>query len=118
MSSSPAPVEIEKQASPGAPTVRVATFEDYSGIAILYERHGFASRGFEEWASLWIGNSLYNDLPEWPIGWLMEDKNKTIVGYLGNIPLPYVFRGRQIVAATSRAWVVDSGFRSYSFSLL
>jgi hypothetical protein len=118
MSSSPAAAEIEKQASPGAPTVRIATFEDYSGIATLYERHGFASRSFEEWASLWIGNPLYNELPEWPIGWLLEDENKTIVGYLGNIPLPYVFRGSQIVAATSRAWVVDSGFRSYSFSLL
>ena len=118
MSTSPAAAEIEKQASSGAPTVRIATFEDYSGIATLYERHGFASRSFEEWASLWIGNPLYNELPEWPIGWLLEDENKTIVGYLGNIPLPYVFRGRQIVAATSRAWVVDSGFRSYSFSLL
>jgi hypothetical protein len=93
-------------------------FEDYSGIAALYNRHGFAIRSFEEWASLWIHNPLYNELSEWPIGWLLEDENQTIVGYLGNIPLAYMFRGRPLVAATSRAWVVDSGFRSYSFSLL
>ncbi len=118
MSPSLAAVESGKQASQGAPTVRTAAFEDYSGIAALYERHGFTSRSFEEWASLWIGNPLYNELTEWPIGWVLEDENRTIVGYLGNIPLPYIFGGRHIVAATSRAWVVDPGFRSYSFSLL
>ena len=118
MSSSPVAVQIGGQVSQGAPTVRTATFEDYSGIAALYERHGFTSRSFKEWASLWIENPLFCELTEWPIGWLLEDENKTVVGYLGNIPLPYTFKGRHIVAATSRAWVVDPGFRSYSFSLL
>jgi len=98
--------------------VRTVRFEDYSGIAALHNRHGFASRSFDEWASLWIHNPFYNELTEWPIGWLLEDENQTIVGYLGNIPLPYEFRGRRIVAATSRAWLVDCGFRSYSFALL
>jgi hypothetical protein len=48
----------------------------------------------------------------------LEGENRAIVGYIGNIPLLYEFRGRRIVVATSQAWVVDSGFRSYSFSLL
>jgi hypothetical protein len=115
--SAPNTLGIGKQVLGVAPTVRQARFEDYSGIAALHDRHGFASRGYDEWAGLWIRNPLYLQLTDWPMGWVLE-QNQTIVGYLGNIPLPYSFRGKPIVAATSRAWIVDSAFRSYSFSLL
>jgi hypothetical protein len=107
-----------KQEPEAIPKLRKARFQDYSGIAALHDRHGFATKSHEEWISLWIHNPLYNQLADWPIGWVLEEKNQAIVGYLGNIPLPYVFRGRPIVAATSRAWIVDSSFRSYSFLLL
>jgi hypothetical protein len=102
----------------GAPKVRKATFEDYSGIAALHDRHGFTSRSCQEWTSLWTRNPLYNELPDWPIGWVLEAEGEGIVGHLGNIPLPYNFRGKRLLAATSRAWIVDFGFRSYSFFLL
>ena len=118
MSSSTATLEVGKQAPQVAPTMRKARFEDYSGIAALHDRNGIASRSYDEWIGLWTQNPLYKELTDWPIGWVLEEENQAIVGYLGNIPLPYIFQGKRIVAATSRAWIVDSGFRSYSFSLL
>jgi hypothetical protein len=107
-----------EQVSLNAPTVRRGRFEDYYGISALHQRHGFGSRSYEEWRNLWVQNPLCNELTDWPIGWVLEDRHNTIVGYLGNIPLPYVFKHRRIVAATSKAWIVDSSFRSYSFLLL
>jgi hypothetical protein len=119
MSLSLAPLEIEKaQLSCDAPTVRTSTFEDYCGIVSLHERHGFGSKSYEEWRNLWVKNPFRNELTDWPMGWVLEDKNHRIVGYLGNIPLPYVFKHRRLVAATSKAWIVDFAFRSYSFLLL
>jgi hypothetical protein len=114
---SPSIVTTMEQGPEGAPKVRKARLEDYSGIAALHDRHGFTSRSYDEWTSLWTRNPLYNKLTNWPIGWVLETENGSIVGHLGNIPLPYVFRGERLLAATSRAWIVDSGFRSYSFSL-
>jgi hypothetical protein len=111
-------LRTEKRETEATPTLRNATFEDYSGISALHDRHGFATKSHEEWISLWSQNPLYNQLYDWPIGWILEGKNHAIVGYLGNIPLPYVFRSRPILAATSRAWIVDPPFRSYSFLLL
>lgn len=99
-----------------SPRIREARFDDYPQIAALQSRYGFGSDSYEEWAHLWINNPLYRQLTGWPIGWVLEHNG--ILGYIGNIPLPYEFGGRRIIAATSRGWVVDASFRSYSFGLL
>ncbi len=98
--------------------VRQASFEDYPGIVALQARHGFQTESYDQWLHLWIHNPLYSKLSDWPIGWVLEGEDREIVGYIGNIPLSYEFRGEQIVASTSRCWVVDSRFRSCSFALL
>lgn len=116
--SSQSVLETQGRRPAASPKVREARFDDYAQIASLGSRYGFRSKTCEQWAHLWIHNPLYNELPNWPIGWVLEGENREIVGYIGNIPLPYQFRGRRIVVATSRSWVVDSRFRSYSFSLL
>jgi hypothetical protein len=46
------------------------------------------------------------------------DLEGSIAGYLGNILLSYHLEGKTYLAATTRAWVVDTPFRSYSPLLL
>ena len=98
--------------------VREARFDDYPQISRLQSRYALGSKSREQWLHLWIHNPVYNQLPNWPIGWVLESEKREIVGYIGNIPLPYEFQRRRLLVATSWAWVVDSDFRSYSFSLL
>ena len=102
-----------------APTIRVATFEDYEQVTTLQAEHDRPTKPFEEWKHLWVNNpaflSLQNALP---IGWVVEREDKRIVGYLGNIPLFYEFGGRRLLAAVAHAWVVDTHYRPYSLALL
>lgn len=99
-------------------TIREACFGDYSRISALERRYGLVSKNYEEWKNLWVSNPVYNRARAWPIGWVLENEHKEIVGHIGSIPLGYEFEGRQLVAATSHALVVDSQYRAYSLSLV
>ena len=99
--------------------VRGASLDDYLQIAELETRYGLETKTREEWAHLWVNNPVYRQLAKsWPIGWVLEDSNSKIVGYIGNIPLLYELEGKRVLVATTRAWVVDSAYRSYSLLLL
>src|ERR1700683_48127 len=99
--------------------VREASLQDHAQISELEARYGLATKPFDEWKHLWMDNPVYRDLEtHWPIGWVLQDSQERIVGYLGNIPLGYEFEGKSLLAATTRAWVVDEAFRSYSILLL
>jgi hypothetical protein len=100
------------------PIIRECYFEDHPQINALGNRYGLVGKNYEEWKHLWIGNPVYNQFDHWPIGWVLENSNKVIVGYIGNVPLSYEFGGRQIVATTGHAMVVDSQYRTYSLPLL
>jgi len=103
---------------PGPPKIREARFEDYPRISVLESRYGLNPKTYEEWKDLWLGNPLYHKLSRWPIGWVCENADGEIVGSVANIPLAYEFEGRPLVAATSRALVMDSAYRSHSVWLL
>ncbi|MGA8492970.1 MAG: hypothetical protein WB711_21285 [Terriglobales bacterium] len=100
------------------PRFREATFEDYEQVSALESRYGLQAKSYEEWTHLWLHNPVYLGLPEWPIGWVCENEDNEIVGCIANIPLGYEFGKRTLVAATSRAFVVDSHYRCYAFLLL
>ena len=102
-----------------SPIVRVATFEDYDQIAALQIRNGLPARAYEDWRMLWTGNPVYQQRDgQWPIGWVLETKTAGIVGSIGNIPLAYQLKGRELLAATPCAWVVDASYRSYSMRVV
>lgn len=115
--------KLEMMAKPKKSTrrqakLRQANFGDYQQIAALESRYGWA-RSFNLWTHLWLGNPLYRELEaDWPIGWVVEDENKRIVGTMGYIPLPYQFEGHRIIAATGRAQVVEPAYRSASLLLM
>jgi hypothetical protein len=99
--------------------VREASFDDYDQIAQLESRYKLESKPPDEWQHLWTNNPVYQGLTNhWPIGWVVEDSNHKVVGYLGNIPLSYEFEGKTLLSATTRAWVVEEPYRGYSILLL
>ena len=94
--------------------LHTASFDDYEAIAALEIKHGLTPKPFDEWRRLWTDNPLYRELgPKWPIGWVLRDRDR-IVGSSGNIPLPYVFRGKKILVASGRGWVVEDHYRGYA----
>jgi hypothetical protein len=94
--------------------LREAHFEDYQAIAALEGSHELVSKPLNDWRRLWSGNPCYEELgPRWPIGWVLQDGER-IVGCSCNIPLRYVFRGKKLVVASGRGWVVDDAYRGYA----
>jgi hypothetical protein len=102
------------------PALRAARFEDYDRVITLQTRSGLdENRAYPDGERLWTENPAYlKHRCWWPIGWVLEDSAKDIVGYLGNLPLHYWFRGRRLLVSSGRAWVVDARYRGYAMRLL
>jgi hypothetical protein len=99
--------------------LREASFDDYPHVVALESKFHLDTKSYEAWTHLWTNNPAYREAKgRFPIGWVLENRDGGICGYLGNIPLHYEFDGKRLVAATTRAWVVDTGFRAYSPLLL
>ena len=100
------------------PRLREATLEDYSQIASLASRFDLHTESYPAWTHLFSNNPACRASPgRLPIGWVL-DVDGSIAGYLGNIPLLYHLEERTYLAATTRSWVVDTPYRSYSPLLL
>lgn len=100
------------------PKLRQASFDDYQQIAALGAPYGLGKEPYEEWAHLWANNPVFQALPDWPMGWVLENEEHQIVGQLANVPLAYQFGDRKLIAAASRAVMVDPKYRTFSFQLL
>jgi hypothetical protein len=102
-----------------SPKLREARFEDYSQVAALATRFHLQFESFPGWTHLWVNNPAYLEIKdEFPIGWVLENGDGGISGYVGNVPLHYEFEGKKLLAAAGRCWVVDTPYRLYSLSLL
>jgi len=114
--------ETQKSAVPTpakSPKLREARFEDYAQIFALAAKFQLHTESYTGWTHLWTDNPAYREIDgKFPIGWVLETPDGAICGYLGNIPLQYEFEGKRLLAATTRAWVVDAGYRTYSPLLL
>ena len=102
-----------------SPKLREARFDDYAQIAALAAKFDLNTEDYSAWTHLWAGNPANREIKgAFPIGWVLENADDGIVGYLGNIPMAYELRGQRFLAATTRAWVVDKPYRAYSPMLL
>jgi hypothetical protein len=97
---------------------REARFDDHQQITDLQARYGLEPETYEAWVHLWGGNPAYQDFPNWPIGWVLENEEKQVVGYIGNLPRLYEFAKQKVVVTSTRGLVVDVRYRSYSLPLL
>jgi hypothetical protein len=99
--------------------LREATFADYHQIVALEASQNLRARSRDEWSGLWLENPFYREFEAaWPIGWVLENEAGRIVGTIGNIPIPYVFRGRKLLVAAGRAWAVEERYRSVALMLM
>jgi hypothetical protein len=99
--------------------IREATFDDYRQVTALQARNGLSTKSQSDWCALWSSNPAYlRASHELPIGWVLESGGGDVVGFLGNLPLSYRFRGRDLLAATAHSWVVEDGYRGYAIRLL
>jgi len=99
--------------------LREARFEDYSDVIALESKFHLVSKSYEDWAHLWMNNPASRDTKDrFPIGWVLQNEDGAISGYLGNIPLNYQFEGTKLLAATTRSWVVDTAYRTHALLLL
>jgi len=102
-----------------SPRLRELSLDDYPKVAALESQYGLGFKSFEQWSHIWLNNPVYHELKKkWTIGWVLEDDKKEIVGAHENIPLLYEFRGKRIIAAQGRGWVLEPRYRGYSLWLL
>ena len=97
---------------------REAKFDDYGQIAELQARYGMETETCEAWIHLWADNPACQGFPDWPIGWLLENEENRVVGYIGNLPRRYQLGSRNVIVTSTRGLVVDERYRSYSVPLL
>ena len=79
-------------------------------------RGGLKSAGYEQWARLWNNNPFRSELSV-PVGWVLESKEKGIVGTLGNIGRMYRYAGGPVPVASASCWAVDPPYRSSAIFL-
>jgi len=98
------------------PTLSEAKFEDEKGVQVLSHRNGLLGEQSEfAWQWLWLDNPYCPK--DWPLGWVLEANNE-IVGFIGNIPRSYAYKGKQLIIGSAHSFAVDADFRSSTFQLL
>jgi len=96
--------------------IREAKFDDEDLVQQLCLRNDIRQEDSSgAWQWIWNSNRLYDD--KWPLGWVLVS-DETIVGFIGNIPRLYSYRGKNLIAGVARAFVVDKMFRSHSLKLV
>lgn len=117
-------------ASPGAvagapaafvepPDLRPATFDDFPAMYRLESR--FLTNIFspDDRRALFEENPLWPRLADrWPVGWVLEEPDGTIVGAVTNVPSPYVLRGEEKICGNGLAWAVTEEHRGYAALLM
>jgi hypothetical protein len=99
--------------------LRVVEEKDFGKLASLLTE-GFPSRSLELWEkrfhSWWEKNPFWT--PDIPIGWLLEDKNGNIVGFMGNIPVKFQVNGQESLASAGTSWYVKPEFQGSNSILI
>ncbi len=115
------------EGSPGAvatavvepPELRRATFDDFPAMYRLESEYLTNIFTSEQRRALFEEHPLWPRLSEyWPVGWVLEDAEGTVVGAVTNVPSPYVFRGEEKIGATGLAWATTSEHRGYAALLM
>ena len=100
------------------PKLREVRFDDHSHVAALALKFGLDADDFPAWKNLWMNPTFREMKVKFPMGWVLEAADGSVVGFLGNVPMRYELEGRRILVAIGRSWVVDAAYRPYSLLLM
>ena len=99
--------------------VREVHKNDYDQIKDLHSKFNLNILNHDEWIKFWFKNPCFLESNETiPLGWVVEDNNKKIVGYLGNIFKEYYYKNKKIVISFMHAWVVENEYRLQAVLLM
>jgi len=102
----------------GKVSVREAKPADFDNVCALNQRLGQGADSRENWTRLWENNpALQEGKRIARIGWVL-DNSERIVGFLGNVPLTYEYRGRELAASATCRFAVEPVYRSMSHLLV
>src|SRR5271155_5816601 len=117
MSTEAGPPRVEK--SPRPPKMRFATLDDHEQITRLEASVGMQTRSEDDWRAMWLKNPLWPQIgKDWPIGWVLEDVAGRVVGSVVIVPSLCHFRGRELICATGRSWVMAHEYRGYGLLIV
>src|SRR5580704_3540339 len=97
--------------------IREAVLGDYDQIAALCARNGLDTSARQVWEHLWLCNPVFKQFSHWPCGWV-ADHNGVIVGFLGNLPASYSFKGRELFGNCVYSTTLDPPYRGYAIMLI
>jgi hypothetical protein len=101
------------------PQLRPMRPDDYPQIRQLESSHGLLTLSPEDWRGIILDNPLRRRLGDnWPIGWVLEDDQRRIVGSMASVVSLYHRRGRELIAVTGRGWVVVPKYRGVALWLM
>jgi len=107
----------EKSLQP--PNLRLAALDDYEQVTRLEASVGMQTRSADDWCAMWLKNPLWPRVgKDWPIGWILEDTSGRVVGSVMSVPSLYQFRGRELMCATGRSWVMAPEYRGYGLWIM
>ncbi|MHB8089422.1 MAG: hypothetical protein ACYDH2_14365 [Anaerolineaceae bacterium] len=109
-------VDLKASSTKKEPILREANLDDEGAVQALSHRNGLPGEQSElAWQWLWLDNPFCPK--DWPLGWVLE-ANKGVVGFIGNIPRSYFYKGKEIIVGAAHSFSVDAEFRSHTFQLL
>jgi len=110
-------IEAGKSERRARATRREASLSDFEQIADLKERMGMRRDSIENWRRLWQDNpAVLAANRALPIGWVLESEGR-VVGYLGSIPLLYLYGDRELFAAATCGFAVEPEYRAQALML-
>ncbi len=116
VSNPPTTSDIRPSRATHSPKLRATAAGDYPQIAAITAAHGYPPSiwSYEQWRHLWINNPAYQRFGEnLPRGWVLEAEGR-IVGHMGDLPLLYEFKGRQLLVSNGYGFVLEPQYRGYA----
>ena len=89
---------------------------DLEAVCALRAKYAMSLPTQAQWNNLHLANPARKDMPEVPLGWVLEDSG--IVGCFINVPMQWSLHGKVVRVGASSGWVVAESHRHSSFQLM
>lgn len=98
--------------------MRPMRYEDGPGIAVLSEQLGMGKLDLPQWRAQWEQYPFASRFAEVVTGWVLEDEQGGIQGFLGNMHQLYEIGGVELRAVSSGSWMIAPAFRGKALGMV